>query len=151
MENIILSEDTHSQTFIPGSIIRVTDQHDIKLFLRAQNAMITGATLPSGLKMPSAPEDHVWRVISATTTKLVLNLEPKTNDTILTFDTNLEIFVPESIIRVTDLVDINLFCMAQGAMITGATLPSGRKMPSAPENHVWKIISQTTSKLVPTL
>lgn len=54
-------------SFPHGSVITVINGNDQAFFSIASHALITGTTLPSGLKMPSAPEGYAWTVTSPST------------------------------------------------------------------------------------
>jgi len=64
MDHIFLDKDTHTQSFPPNTVITITKPNDIEFFSMASHAIITRAILPSGLKMPSAPENCGWIVTS---------------------------------------------------------------------------------------
>lgn len=68
---IILDANTHSKIFSPGATIIVSEASDQALFLLSNGARITDTTLPSGLKMPKAPDRYAWIVISNTMAQLL--------------------------------------------------------------------------------
>lgn len=68
---ILLEADTHTRLFEPDTIIMVDDANDKALFAIAYHALITSTILPSGLKMPSAPDGYVWKITSRNQATLV--------------------------------------------------------------------------------
>jgi hypothetical protein len=111
------------------NILEPTDPRDRQYVLDHEGQLLSETLLPSGAQVDPGTENKDWIAVEGL---LALKLNPPTPYDLEGFER-----IGNDVLRPESSNDLAVLSIAQGCKMSGTILPSGARVPDAPEGCAW--------------